>query len=361
MLLKRILHISGKMNMGGQETLIMNIYRNIDRSKIQFDFVIHTEEKCFYDDEIEKLGGKIYRIPRIIHPIKHCKALAKILKENKYEVMHRHTCSAIVFLDLLIAKWCKVKTRIVHSHAQHIDSKFGKLHKLFIPLLNKYSNVKYACSENAGKWLYGSKNKKFTVIYNGIDIDKFAFNEYIRKKIRDEFNIPENTKVYGNVGRFSEIKNHSFLFDVFKEIINKEPNSLLLLCGDGELRISLEKKAKELNIYDKIIFAGVRKDVYNFYQAMDTFIFTSLKEGAPLVLVEAQIAGLPCFFKDNAIPSLARVSDKLYAFSENDDAKVWADKILSANINSSRKIDKKIFEKFDINYTTSQVLKDYLK
>lgn len=359
--MKRILHLSGTMNMGGQETLIMNLYRNIDRSKIQFDFVINTEEKCFYDDEIEKLGGKIYRIPRITHPIKHWKALTKVLKENNYDVIHRHTCSQVVFIDLLIAKICKVKTRIIHSHSENVDKKYEHLYKIFTPFINMFSNVKYACSENAAKWLYGNKYKEANIIYNGIDLNKFTFDENIRKKIRYEYKISDSTKVYGNVGRLSYVKNHSFLLDVFKEILKKEPDSLLILCGDGELRQSLEEKAKNLKIFDNIIFTGIRKDANQIYQAMDALIFTSLFEGLPIVLVEAQASGLPCFFKDATITKTARISEKLYHFNENDDAKTWADTILSTNINIDRKINKKAFEKFDIDYTTNQLLEVYLK
>lgn len=359
--MKRILHLSGTMNMGGQETLIMNIYRNIDRSKVQFDFVVNTEERCFYEDEIEKLGGKVYRVPRLKHIFKHWKELSKILKENKYDVIHRHTCSQVVFIDLLIAKLCKVKTRIIHSHNMSVDKKYEHLYKIFTPLINGLSTIKYACSENAGKWLYGKNKEDFKIIYNGIDIDKFLYNEDARKKIRSEFNISDDIKVYGNVGRLSYQKNHIFLLDVFKNILEKDPKSVLLLCGDGEIRSEIEEKAKELNIYEKVIFAGVRKDINYMYQAMDFFVFPSHFEGLPVAFIEAQSTGLPCFFFDKTIAQLSRISNNIYAFDENATASTWAETILANNEIKDRKINKKDFEKFDINYTTAQVLEDYLK
>ncbi|MBQ8298757.1 MAG: glycosyltransferase family 1 protein [Clostridia bacterium] len=359
--MKRILHLSGTMNMGGQETLIMNIYRNIDRSEVQFDFVVNTEERCFFEDEIEKLGGKVYRVPRLIHIFKHWKELSKILKENKYDVIHRHTASQVVFIDLLIAKLRNVKTRIIHSHNVSVDKKYQHLYKIFTPLINGLSTTKYACSEDAAKWLYGKRVKDFKVIYNGIDIDKFSYDEEVRKKVRSEFKIQDNIKVYGNVGRMSYQKNHMFLLDVFKNILEKDSNSVLLLCGDGEKREEIEEKAKELNIYEKVIFAGVRKDVNYMYQAMDYFVFPSLFEGLGIVLIEAQVAGLPCFIFDKRIPTISRISNNIHAFDEDADAKYWANVILANNEIKDRKIDKKDFEKFDIKYTTAQVLEDYLK
>ena len=199
--------------MGGQETFIMNVYRNIDRSKIQFDFIVHSEKRGYYDDEIESLGGKIYRSPQMSkNIIKYINFLRKIIKENKYNIIHRHTCSAIASIDLLVAKFCKVEKRIVHSHSNNIGKK-QLIHKFLRRTLTKLSNKRYACSKKAGEWLY--KNKKFTVIQNGIDTTKFLYKNEIRNKIKKIEN-SENKIILGHVGRFENEKNHKF---IIKKII----------------------------------------------------------------------------------------------------------------------------------------------
>ena len=196
----RVLQISGNMNMGGQETFIMNVYRNVDRSKIQFDFVVHSKERGYYDDEIEKLGGRIYRItPMTKNIFKHCKELKNVIKKGKYEIVHRHTSSSIVFIDLLIEKICGVKKRIVHSHNNL--SKNVILHKIFRPFLNLLSTDKMACSIEAAKWLFGNKYCKCAeVVNNGVELTKFLFNKEIRNLIRKKYDVEDNI-IIGHVGR----------------------------------------------------------------------------------------------------------------------------------------------------------------
>lgn len=253
----RVLHIVGKMDMGGQETFIMNLYRKIDKDKIQFDFVVHSSERGYYDNEIEEMGGKIYRITSMSQNIiKHMKELYQILKKNKNYIVHRHTCSSIVAIDLLVARCAKIKKIIVHSHATQ-SSNHSKLNNLFRPLMNKLSTDRLACSKEAGEFLYGKK-KKFSVINNAIEIKNFKFDINIRDRIRKEYNAGDKL-VIGHVGRFDEVKNHKFIIELLEELTKKRKDIELWLIGDGKLRGEIEKKVKEKKLSNKVKFFRSKK------------------------------------------------------------------------------------------------------
>lgn len=358
-----ILHIIGRMNVGGAETFIMNIYRNIDRNKIQFDFVVHTKERCAYDDEIEKLGGKIYRIPELSkHPIKNMIELAKILKQDdiKYSTVHRHTNTSIVFTDLIISKIMKVKKIIVHSHST--NAKNPILHKIFRPFM-RIANIRYACSKEAGKWLFG-KNVNFTVINNGIDLEKYKVNDIVRNEVRKELNINPDEILLGHIGRFNKAKNHNFLVDIFYEL-QKDINAKLVLVGTGELENDIKNKVKEMQIENKVIFLGLRKDVYRILQAMDIFVFPSLYEGLGISLIEAQVAGLPCLVS-NAIQDEAIITNNVKKLSiERNNIKEWIENIENISRNKTI-IDREInqndskIKKFNIIEVTKKLEEIYI-
>ena len=271
----RVLQISGNMNMGGQETFIMNVYRNIDRSKIQFDFVVHSKERGYYDDEIEKLGGRIYRItPMTKNIFKHCKELKNVIKKGKYEIIHRHTSSSIVFIDLLIAKICGVKKRIVHSHNNL--SKNVILHKIFRPFLNLLSTDKMACSIEAAKWLFGNKYCKCAeVVNNGVELTKFLFNKELRNLTRKKYDVQDNI-IIGHVGRFDYQKNHNYILKIFSKVIEKNDKYRLWLVGEGAIKEEIKQKAKEENIEKYIKFFGIVDNVNELLQGMDIFVFPQL-------------------------------------------------------------------------------------
>ena len=299
----RILQITGGMNMGGIENFIMNIYRNIDRDRVQFDFLIHQEEKQIFEDEIEKLGGKIYRIPSIRKSgyFKYKKNLKEFFQNHPYKIVHSHY-NELSGIILKVAKNCDIKVRISHSHTAYPNYS-SILVKFFgeylIKLLKNSSNLKFACSQKAGEWLYG-KSSNFEVINNGIDPKEYKFNEEIRKKIRDELKIEDEDKeiLIGHVGRFSNEKNHEFIIDIFKELYFKNNNYRLFLIGTGNTEEKIKNKVKKVNLQETVNFLGVRKDVNEILQAMDLFVFPSLYEGLPVTLVEAQGAGLKCFISD---------------------------------------------------------------
>ncbi|MDD3304291.1 MAG: glycosyltransferase family 1 protein [Clostridia bacterium] len=340
----RILHITGTMNMGGQETFIMNLYRNIDRKKIQFDFVIHSNEKNFFEEEIKKLGGKIYRISPISkNPIKHCIQLYKIIKENKYEIIHRHTNSSIVFMDMIIAKIAHAQKRIIHSHSSIGNYKF--LHYIFRFLLNQFSNTKLACSDIAGKWLYGSK-KEFVIVPNSIEVDKFKFDISNRKRIRQHYNIDGKTLLIGYVGAFRYQKNHCWLIEMFSKYKMENANAKLMLCGDGELKKEIEKKIESLGLKEDVILTGnVNSEEY--YSAFDVFVLPSIHEGLGIVLIEAQISNLPCLVS-TAIQDEAIISDNLNKIELNEQK--WIDELKKYVIQENRE-DLECFKynKYNIN------------
>lgn len=323
----RILHILQRMEAGGTQALLMNLYRNIDRSKIQFDFFVMYPDKYFYDDEIVKLGGKVYystvRLDKNI--FKYMKKLEEIIKENNYKIVHVHAFT-IGYFALKTAKKCKVPVRIAHSHNnQTVKDEKIILKKVLQKIYTIYATDLFACSEEAGKYLF--KRKKFNVLNNSIDSMKFVFDEEIRKKVRKNLNIKENEFLVGHIGRLHAQKNHNFLLDVFVELKKKIKESKLLLIGDGPLEEDIKKKIKRLNIEQDVIMLKNRSDVNELYMAMDVFILPSLFEGLGIVAVEAQASGTPCLTADT-LPLESNISPLFNSLSLNESANKWADEAI---------------------------------
>lgn len=353
----RILILGMHDKIGGVETFLMNYYRNLDRSKIQFDFISIYDELCF-EDEILKLGGKIYKIPsEKKHPLKYCKELEKVMNTNKYRIIHINMLSAANILPILIAKKQKIKHIIVHSHNSNTPS--GGLRKIlniinkpFLKLATDY----WACSELAGKWLFGKKilqTNRLTVINNAIDIEKYQYNENTRNEIRKQLQIQDKL-VIGNIGRFAYQKNHEFLIDIFYEIQKQNKNTILLLIGEGELKEKIEQKVKMLNIEDKVILLGTTNKVYQYLQAMDVFILPSRFEGLPVTGIEAQASGVECFLSEE-ITKEVKVNSNLSFISLKEDSIYWANKILKAT--HERNLDK--LNAYDIKINVKKLEKKY--
>lgn len=307
---KRIVHMVGKMDMGGQETLIMNLYRNIDRTKVQFDFIVNTSEKGYYDEEIQQLGGNIYGICSLTtNLIKHCQQLKKILKENQYETIHRHTCSSVVAIDLLMAKLAGVKNRIVHSHANR-TMRLPILNILCKPFMNQLATQKLACSKEAAIFLFGKKQaKEVQIVKNSIPIDKFKFDESKRNEVRKKYNA-EGKFIVGHVGRLDYAKNHAFMIEMFQELLKKEPNCQLWLIGSGPLENEIKEKVKQYGIEENVLLWGTRADINELIMGMDLFIFPSIYEGLGIALIEAQCSGIKCIASSN-IQNEAIVTDNV--------------------------------------------------
>jgi glycosyltransferase involved in cell wall biosynthesis len=335
----RVLQVFGQMNVGGAETMIMNIYYNIDRSRLQFDFVVHTEEKCYFDNKIMSMGGMIYHIPRYNgkNHFQYIKIWKNFFKKHpEYKIIHGHIRSTAA-IYLKIAKNFGLIT-ISHSHS----TSYGYGLSAFVKNIFKYpikyiADYLFACSESAGRWLYGEKalkSDKFYIIKNAIDLDKFIFNEKIRIKKRKELKI-DDKNVIGHVGRFHPVKNHRFLIDIFKEINKKNKNSVLLLIGDGDLKKSIKTKVDKLGIADNVIFMGFRSDLSELYQAMDVFLFTSHYEGLPVVLIEAQAAGLPCIINDT-IPAETKITELITVCELKKSPLYYAESVLKHFKNKKR-------------------------
>lgn len=330
----RILHIIGSLNMGGIQTFLMSIYRNIDREKIQFDFLVGSKEPGDFNEEIKKLGGRIYSItPRKEGIKKNHMSLCNFFKEhNEYKIVHQHVSSLSNITPLKIAKKYGVPIRIVHSHniregGRAIHKFIHKWNQLFI---KSYATDFFACSDLAAKWLFPKnqyKKKEYVVIPNAIDVNKFVYNQMIRDEYRKLFNL-DNKFVVGHVGRFHPQKNHGFVIDVFLKIFQMNPQSMLVLVGEGDLRVEFEEKVKKLGLVDSVLFLGTRSDVSNLFQAMDSFLFPSLYEGLGIVLVEAQAAGLHCVTSKNVVPEDVNVSDLVDFLPLTSSPDVWANTVL---------------------------------
>lgn len=296
----RVLHVVVNMNRGGAETLIMNLYRNINRNKVQFDFL--TFKPGAFDAEIINMGGRVHRIPYItdVGHIRFARNVRYFLqKKSEYKIVHAHMdkMSGII---LRSAKKANVPTRIAHSHNTESEGGFfAKAYKWYAgtQIVSNATHL-YACSNKAAKWLFKNKAKKAHILKNGIETDQFTFSTQAREMIRNELEIGKNTLVIGHVGRFSHQKNHLTLLEIFSTLHKKTPNVLLVLVGDGLLRKEIEKKIKQLNLEEKVKILGIRPDTSQLLQAFDLFMMPSLHEGLPVTLIEAQGAGLPCLISN---------------------------------------------------------------
>ena len=320
----RVLHIVGSMHAGGMENFIMNLYRNIDRSKVQFDFVTHTESDPAYVAEIEELGGRIYELPRLTrHPISNLKQIKRIVKDNGYVAVIRHTPNALVAPQLLAARRGG-SVAICHSHNTTDPKLF--LHKLGRFVLRHSHVERFACSSQAGIWMFGDKSSE--VVHNAIDVDRFAYDPDKRLQIRAEFGLPEDAPVFGHIANFIESKNHKYLMQIYKAISEDMPDAVFFCLGEGSLRHSIMEQAKELGLEKRIYFTGMRPDVEAFMSAMDVMIFPSIFEGLPLTLIEAQAAGLPMLVSD-AVTKEAEVTEGLISWKSIDaDPAEWAQRAI---------------------------------
>ena len=324
----RILQVVTHMNRGGLETMLMNYYRHIDRTQVQFDFLTHRPYDGDYGEEIKALGGKIYHLSRL-NPFsgRYKNELRQFFKEHpEYQIIHVHQdCLSSVILKE--AEKCGVPVRIAHSHNANQDHNLKYAIKMYFRrFIPKYATDLFACSGEAGKWMFG--DAPFKVFNNAIDAQSYAFNVEKRNKSRKELGVCDTTLLVGHVGRFSPQKNHSFLIDIFYEI-QKRTEAKLLLVGDGELRADIEKKIADLKLQDKVIMTGVRSDVADLLQAMDVFVFPSHYEGLPVTMIEAQASGLPCLISDK-VPIECKKTDLVRQISLNASANIWATAAIDA-------------------------------
>jgi glycosyltransferase involved in cell wall biosynthesis len=347
---KRILHVVGGMNRAGTETMLMNIYRKIDRNKVQFDFISYSQKDAHYDDEIRSLGGKVINLNKT----QSIKEIFDAIRNNgPYEVVHSHTLFHCGIASIA-AKLAGVKVRLSHAHTTLAisDSLVRKLYIIVMRLIiNLFSTQLLACSEQAGKYLFGKNSlgkNKYSYFPNLIDYSVFL--EQHRRDV-DQFKDNEhlsNSLVIGHIGRFIKAKNHEFLLDIMEIIVEKNHEVKLLLVGDGELREQIEVEAKRKGIYENIRFVGIRNDIPIMLQSMDVFVFPSIYEGLGLVLLEAQASGLPCLVSEAIQPEADVNLNLITKLKLDDGAEVWADKIIDM-IGKKEKDIKRIVQSFEEN------------
>lgn len=334
----RVAQIIGKAINGGTESFAMNYYSHIDRSKVQFDFFVESTSKIIDREKIDSLGGRVVLIPSYTHIFKYIKTLKKLFKDGGYDIVHSNMNALSVFA-LYAAKKAGVKIRIAHSHSttnkkEHLRNFIKNILRLFS---KKYATHYFACSELAGRWLFGDKTfdeGKVTVINNAIELERYKFNEQTRDTLRTQYGLT-NQFVIGHIGRFMSQKNHTFLIDIFNEVQKHRTDARLLLIGDGPLYDEIVNKVHTLNLDDKVILTGVKQNASDYYNAMDIFVFPSLYEGFGMVLIEAQANGLPCV-ASTEIPREVNIAGQVDFVDLDDAAEFWAKHILHLDTNIDR-------------------------
>lgn len=328
----RVLNMFTIMDRGGAETMVMNYYRHIDRTKVQFDFLVHREQRGAYDDEIERMGGRIYRMCPVYPQnfSRYKRDLRTFFRAHpEYKIIHSHM-SELGYFAFREAERQGVPVRICHAHnAPHgFDAKMI-IRTYFKKRMMPYLTHLFMCGEESGKWLYGEKNKtRFIMLNNAIDAAVYSFDASKREKMRSQLGLADEL-VIGHVGRFNPQKNHPFLLNIFAALLKKEPNAVLLLVGGGADMPKIQAKAQELGIAERVRFLGVRSDVADLMQAMDVFVFPSLYEGLPVTMVEAQASGLPCIISDKVPPECILTDGLVNIMPLSANPEAWAEKILS--------------------------------
>ena len=341
----------------------MNLYRNVDRTKVQFDFL--TCKEGVFDEEIRELGGVVHRIP-YISDIGHFKYIDELdlFFENhpQYRVVHSHMDRMSGFV-LRAARKAGVPVRIAHSHSTRSEGSIAaKMYKWYAGMHIHTSATHYlACTHAAAKWLFSRKAGTARILNNGIDCAKFAYSPFIRKQVREELGIEDDVLVIGHIGRMDHVKNHSGLLDIFAKLQPMHNNSLLLLVGDGKLRTAVEGKASKLMLSDRIKLLGIRGDVERLVQAMDVFVFPSYYEGLPVTLIEAQGSGLPCVIS-SGVAAEVDAGAGLTQFAPINDISLFARLIVEAASKPRSGIDPSAMARngYDIKQSAQAVTELYL-
>ncbi len=361
---------------GGVEAFIMNVYRNIDRSKVQFDFLeSHNEGKLAYEDEILAMGGRIYRVmysQRESLVKSHSELLRFFRTHPEFAGIHVNANYPYAY-PLKVAKEAGIPLRILHSHNAGSGTQFGPQPSGIKALIKTYRDRVvhkqistapthyFACSQQAADYMFPGKS--FTWVKNGIDTEKFAFHSDVRQRVRAELGVGDDTKLIGFCGRFRQQKNPLFLLEIFAEYAHMEANTKLMLVGIGELEQQMRKKVEELGIADKVMFLGARTDMPDLYQAMDLFLLPSLFEGFGIVYAEAQCAGVPCLATKDAVPTVAKVTDLLEFVSLQESARHWAEECRRSLTNEKERQDfsETVRNKgFDIHDVAAELQRFYL-
>lgn len=344
----RVLHVVSVMRRGGVENMIMNLYRRMDQEKIKFDFIVHGQEIGSYEEEIKKSGGKIFHVRTKKESFfGNLADIEKVVRENNYNIIHVHQ-DAMSMFALKAAKKAGAKARIAHAHATSMPPSkiFSYIYKYAIKRTTKYAAHKFACSKASAKYLFNGDIAETNYLYNGIEIEKFTFSKEVRSKVREE-NGWNDKFVVGQVANFIHPKNQMHTLNVFAEIVKTREDSVLVFCGEGSDLAECKKRAKELNVEDKVCFLGSVDNVNDFMQAMDVLLLPSFYEGFPVTLVEAQCMGLPCLVSDT-ITEECKLTDKILYLSLEKPTRKWANEAIMlsemAREDCSNEVQKKGFD-----------------
>lgn len=331
----KVLHYIPGFKFGGIESRMLEILKGIDKKKYQLDFLILTSLDNYLVEEIKSNGGNVFQVPSFSpkNMISHINGLKTVLSDTKYDIIHCHS-SATGFVLLWLSKKQGIKGRIMHARTSSFaGSSLPYLRNLMQKISVRYSNTQLAVSQKAGDWAFG--DRKFQVIPNSIDLDKFAYNIIERNEVRKVYDI-DNKIVFGHIGRNTYAKNHQFLFEIFSQIIKDKPNSVLLLVGVDNNEPNLNKWITELGIGGNVVFCGYQEDVSKYHSAMDVLIFPSFYEGLPGTLVEAQASGLKCYCSDVITKEVA-LTENIEFIGLNEGAKKWSSKIIKSMANPNRR------------------------
>lgn len=358
----RILHVLGSTNLGGAESRIMDLYRHIDRDKIQFDFLVHSTKEGFFEPEIKQMGGNIYYLPsfRVYNYFQYQKACREFFAAHReFKVVQGHmTSTASIYLPQ--AKKAGIPITIAHARSAGVDSGMkGFITKLLRKNLYRKCDYMFACSDLAARAVFGDKRYEegeAFFIPNAVDTDEFVPDEMARNTIRKEYGL-ENRFVIGHVGRFHYAKNHEFLLEIFAEVLNKRADAKLVLLGDGPRRVEMEAKVRELGMENEVVFAGNKNPVAPFYQAFDAFLFPSRFEGMPGTVVEAQAAGLPCLVSDS-VTSQVKATELVAFLPLAKSAEEWAEELLR-HAETYKEDEKRRTDFSDTNYDVNYQVKRY--
>lgn len=360
----RVLHVGMTPNHGGLESFVMNIYRHIDRSKVQFDFLTLNGDKIAYEDEIIDMGGRVYPlIYKRRDLVKHLLNLPfKFFNSHKeIQIVHFHKSHLADLDNLIVAKMCRVPVRIVHAHSSGYIFPLGKItnftEKLNKKYLYKLSTHNLSCSKLAGEWMFD--NLPYEVVPNAIDTEKFKFDVNKRIEIRKKLGL-ENEFIIGHVGTFFDVKNQKFLVDIFGEFVKIRDNARLLLIGEGPMKAEIVEKVERMNLNNKVIFTGAKKNVNEYLQAMDVFTLPSKFEGFPIVSVEAQTAGLPCIISSNVTKEIAITDSVLFRSIDNIDDWVTALEDISKGSKRYDNLQKIRDAGYDIKTMSKQMEQFYI-
>lgn len=361
----RVLQIIGIVAGGGVEAVIMNYYEHIDRTKVQFDFIVHNDNKIDITQKVEAMGGKVYKVtPYYKNPIVFMWDIYKVIKRHHYRIVHSNMNTLSAFS--LFAAWAAgAPVRILHNHSTSSpgETKRNIMKFMLRPFARLFATHYFACSRLAGEWMYGRKmmdSGKVKIVNNALDLKKYAFNSRKREMLRKELGFTDEF-VIGHVGRFMFQKNHEFLIDVFVKAYKKNPHMVLLLIGDGPLRSAMEEKVKKLGLTDHVNFLGLRNNVQDFYHVMDILVLPSHYEGLPVVGVEAQANGLPCLFSTK-VTKETRLTHSAQFLDLEAGASMWAEEIISIKCERNKKAGDELRQAgFEIYKEAEKLVKFYIE